>query len=102
MVLSLQSRAIHERNRGVILRLARESQDKMQEACQFAAALAGNVNFPEIRTEKPTNKRTFLNSLRHNDGTFGGRQGFPRWKRPEMHCDDFKFITFSASYVPIF
>jgi hypothetical protein len=35
MVLSLQSRATHRRNRGVILRRARESETKKQEACQF-------------------------------------------------------------------
>ncbi|KQW29118.1 hypothetical protein ASE36_11655 [Rhizobium sp. Root274] len=77
MVLSLQSRAIHERNRGVILRLARESRVKMQEACQFARAIAALLNFLKFRTEKRGNKSNFLNGLRHNDGTFGHRQLFP-------------------------
>jgi hypothetical protein len=102
MVLSLQSRAIHERNRGVILRLARESNEEMQEACQFATTPTDNEDFITFKTEKCASERTFLNSLRHDDGTHRGSAGFPRLKRPEMHSDDFKFITLFASYVPTF
>jgi hypothetical protein len=102
MVLSLQSRAIHGRNRGVILRLARESKNEMQEACQFPSTPADNEYFITFKTEKCTSERTFLNSLRHHGGTHRGSAGFLRLKRPEMHSDDFKFITLFASYVPIF
>jgi hypothetical protein len=102
MVLSLQSRAIHERNRGVILRLARESAFEMQEACQFTADIKAQEDFVHAQAENPANKSDFLNLLRHNVGTLDSAGAFSSARRLEKRCDDFKFITFSASYVPIF
>jgi hypothetical protein len=69
MVLSLQSRATHRRNRGVILRLARESELKMQEACQFNPALEYATILSQVKTEKPETKGASLTGLAHIRGT---------------------------------
>jgi hypothetical protein len=100
MVLSLQSRAIHAQQRGDSPG-ARESGVKKQEACQFAhgprkAAILSQATRQIVDIAGPS-----LTDLAHIHGTRGVCTVLSAHQRSRKRCDDFKFITLSASILPI-
>jgi hypothetical protein len=88
------------RNRGVILRFARESDKKKQEPCQFARNHEKATILSQAKASNPAIKGVSLTDLAHTCRTRGTYQVLPTHQRSRKRCDDFKFITFSASILP--
>jgi hypothetical protein len=89
------------RNRGVILRFARESRKKKQEACQFADGLRKATILSQAIRQIAGIAGLSLTDLAHTHGTRGACPVLSAHQRSRKRCDDFKFITFSASILPI-
>jgi hypothetical protein len=100
MVLSLQSRAIHAQQRGDSPG-ARESEGKKQEACQFAGGRRNATILPQAIRQIAGIACLCLTDSAHIHGTRGVCSVLSAHQRSRKRCDDFKFITFSASTLPI-